>query len=95
MACFVKILQIQSVVPDLIECGAVKGLLPDLEFNGKNDWAYQDNCVNPTAHARNGEFEEQAPLQSLKAGAENVDLFDPRIRLGWEKRELIVLSQSS
>ena len=56
VASLVKILEIQCVVPYLVDSSPVKGFFPDLELHSKHDGPNEQNGVDATPHARNTEF---------------------------------------
>lgn len=58
MACLVKILQIKSVIPHLIQRRPVKSFLSNLELNHKYNRRDKQNNINPASHPRNIKFKE-------------------------------------
>jgi len=56
----VKVFQIERVIPNLVERGAVKRFFADLELNHKDDPANQQHGIDSTAHAGDVEFKKNA-----------------------------------
>jgi len=56
VAAFMEILQVQSVVDDLILVLGGKGPFPDLELEDEDDRPDDNDRINSAAHARNGEL---------------------------------------
>jgi hypothetical protein len=71
---FVEVLEVQRVVPDLIQIGAGELLLADLELDHEHHRPGHDNSVNALAHARDVELQEQRPFESLERRLEDGDL---------------------
>jgi hypothetical protein len=53
-----EILQVKGVVPHLLDGRSLEGLCPDLEFENKDDWTGQDDCIDAPSHARDAELQE-------------------------------------
>ena len=64
MTRFVKILQVESVIPHLINCGAIECLLPYFELDREYHLPYYQNDINAPAHSRNIELKENRPRKA-------------------------------
>src|SRR5262245_3955406 len=58
MAGFMKVPQIQSVIPHLFDSGTVELRIAYLEFDHENYWAADYHRINATAHPRDAELHE-------------------------------------
>src|SRR5439155_17175280 len=90
MACLMKILQIQSIIPLLIQRCAVKGLFPDLELNNKHHGSNQEHCINAPPHSWNVKLQKDGAWHAIETSLEKADLCEPGIPLCWEQREVTV-----
>ena len=83
VARLVEVLEIKRVVANLIEREAGELLLADLELQHEEHRADQCQHVDPLAQARNGVFEVQRSRVAVRreCGLQNVDLFQPSVRL--------------
>ena len=95
MTGLVEILEVQRVVPRLVDRGSVKRRPSNLKFDDENNWANQENGIDPAPHARNCEFQEQPPAQTNETRLQEVNLRIPRITLRWKNCELPTDHQSS
>jgi hypothetical protein len=68
MTGLVKVLEIQPVVPNPINRGAVKSGLADVELQNKDDRADQKHDVNPPSHPRYAELDKDRAIQSGEFG---------------------------
>ena len=53
-----KILQVESVVPNLINRCAIECLLADFEFDRKDHWPDNESDINAATHSWNVELKE-------------------------------------
>ena len=67
MACPMKILQIESVVPNLIDGLSMKGAFSNLELQDKDAPAGKDDSVNATADSRDIKLKAKKAFNSLKS----------------------------
>ena len=58
MTCLMKILEIESVIPNLIDCRTIEYFLTDFEFNREHDRSNYENDIDPPPHSRNVELKE-------------------------------------
>ena len=58
MASFVKVLQIESIIPNLLDSSSVELTIAYLELHDENYRADDENRINPPAHARDAELHE-------------------------------------
>ena len=77
MTRLVKILQVESVVPNLIDRGPIERLLANFEFNGEDHWSDHENDINASAHSRYVELEEDRSCEAIHLGLKKVDLYEP------------------
>jgi hypothetical protein len=70
----VKVLQIQAVIPGLIQIRRAVFPLPALELDRKHRWAGYQNGVNPRPEARDVKFEEQGAGDVSESGTEDGNL---------------------
>lgn len=61
----VEVFQIERVIPDLVECGAVEGFFADFEFDDEHDAADEEHSIDAAAHAWDVEFEENGARKVL------------------------------
>ncbi len=59
MASFVEILQVECVVPNLVNRGAVKAFFSDFEFDHKDNRPNNKDSIDPAPHPRDIELQEQ------------------------------------
>ena len=52
-----KVLEIERVVPNLIDCVRRKRALPNFEFKHEHDTARNQQDIDPLPHSGHGEFE--------------------------------------
>ena len=60
MTRFVEILQVQRVVPHLIQRGAIERRLANFELHNEDHGADEDDGVDAASHSRDVELQEQA-----------------------------------
>jgi hypothetical protein len=86
----VKVLQIQSVIPNLVQVVAKKFGFANLEF----DWTYRgtgdEDCVETSSNSRNVEFQENSSLNADQTCLKELDLRNPGITLIRVDRESAV-----
>ena len=58
MAGLMKILQVERVIPNLINGRSIKRFLADLELNRKHNRSDEQNGINSTSHAWDVELKE-------------------------------------
>ncbi len=58
MTCLMKVLQIESVVPNLIDRRPIERLLADFEFDSEDNRPNHQHHINPPPHAWDVELEE-------------------------------------
>src|SRR5258708_2899328 len=95
MTRFVKILQIEGVVPCLIDRRDVERRRADLELQDEDDAADQQHDIDSSPHTRDAELEENESGQPVKALPQKVDLHHPRITLRLQHVEAAVPGQGS
>lgn len=61
----VKVLEVESVVPDLISSARRESVFSDLELEHKQDVPKDENYVDSFAETRHGELEEYPALSSI------------------------------
>src|SRR5262249_14060970 len=93
VACLVEILQVQSVVPNLINGGTIECVFSYLELNRKHYRSDEQYSINSTPHSWNVEFQEQATGKSAEVGAQEFNLGGPRIFLGLNQSKPTVLCE--
>lgn len=69
-----EVLQVQCVIPHLINRCAVESHFSDLEFDYKYNGPNQQNGVDSTPHSWNVEFQEQRAVQANKMTPKKVNL---------------------
>src|SRR5262249_18536387 len=58
MTRLMKILQVESVIPHLINCRPIECLLTNFELNGEDNRPNHKNDIDAPSHSRNVEFEK-------------------------------------
>lgn len=81
MARLMEILKVERIVPNLLYVRAVERGFAHLKLDNKYNWPNQEDCIHPTAHARDFEFEEKCAAQSLERLPQNLNLFQPSYSL--------------
>ena len=81
MAPGVKVLQVESVVPGLVEVRGAELRFAALELDREDGRADDENGVDAAAEARHLELEEQRSRKSLERGLEELDFRLPRAAL--------------
>jgi hypothetical protein len=66
MTAFVEVLQIECIVPRLVEVVAMMLRFPRLELDGKYDATTDEGDVNPTPESGNVELEINVTVHPLK-----------------------------
>src|SRR5689334_12946120 len=82
VACLVEILQIQRIVPSLVQRFATKLALANLELEDEHDRSDQDHGINSTPHSGNAELQEQRALETPEALLQYFDFGNPGQFLG-------------
>jgi hypothetical protein len=55
---FVKVLQVECVIPDLVNRRSIKRRFANLKLDDKNHCTHDEDNIDSTAHARNVELQE-------------------------------------
>jgi len=82
MARLVEILQVESVVPNLLDGGTVEILLPDLELNDHDRGANQQHRINSAAEAGDCELEKDRATEPRQGVLQYDNLLYPGFALG-------------
>ena len=77
MTSSMKVFQIKSVVPHLIDGFPVKSALPNLELQNKDVSAGKNNGIDPTSNTRNIEFQTEITLNPLKRFFKDLNFIFP------------------
>ena len=93
MAALVKVLEVERVVPDLIDVGSSVVRFADLEFDGEDGGAGDQDSIEAAANAGHDELEEEGAVHADESGLQDQDLKQPGIPLGGLHREAAVRSQ--
>ncbi len=64
MTCFVKILQVQGVIPHLIDCCSIKHRFTNFKFHDKDYRTNQNNGVDSPSHSWNIELQIKGTCQA-------------------------------
>ena len=67
VASLVKVLEVQRVVPNLINGRTRKACVTDLEFDSEDNRPNQKDYIDPAADPRDAELEEDLAAQSSEA----------------------------
>ena len=89
-----EIVQVQSVVDDLIHVLGGKGLFPDLELEDEDDRPDDDDRIDSAAHARNGELEVERAGVSRQDALEEFSLLEPCVPLSPGQVEIVLPGHS-
>src|SRR5678815_1696859 len=85
-----KVFQIQSVIPNLVQMVTQEFGFADLKF----DWTYrgagEEDCVETGSNSRNVEFQKNGSLNAGQLCLKNLDLGNPGITLIRVDRERAV-----
>src|SRR5947209_6216465 len=81
MAGLVEVLQVQSIIPHLVQSGTVKNDVPYLELDDENNPVDQENGVDAPTHARDAELHKDGAGQPAELALQQADLFQPGISL--------------
>jgi hypothetical protein len=95
MTALVKIVKIQSVVGDLIHVCSGKDLFADLELEDEDYWPNDDDGVDSTAHAWDGEFKIDSTRLVRQNALEDCGLLQPRFPLSSREVKVVCPSHSS
>ena len=85
-----KILEVESVVANLVQSTGGKLGLADLEFKNENCRTDEQNSVDALAHSRDRIFKVNDTLTASYGPLENIDFFQPSITLCLLQRERVV-----
>ena len=58
MTSLVKVFQVESVIPHLIDCRTIECFLSDFKFDREDYRPCYQNDINPPSHSRNVELEK-------------------------------------
>ena len=72
-----EVLEVECVIPDLIDCLSMVGAFANLEFQDEDTTSRDDNCVDATSDTRHIEFQAEISINSLKGVLKNDDLIFP------------------
>src|ERR1051326_3707344 len=90
-----EILQIKSIVPDLVVVGRSVLLFANFEFDGQNGGPNNENRINAAGQPRHIELEIDRSRNILQGSVENFDLLLPRTPLFEFYIMAVRLNQSS
>src|SRR5213595_1529015 len=85
-----KILQVEAIIPNLIDCRAIERFLSDFEFNREHNRPDDENDINPPPHSRNVEFEENRSETSDELRPKKFDLSEPSVALRRDQRKIAI-----
>jgi len=88
VAGFVKVFQIEAVVPGLIEVRALVTPLAYFEFDRENDSGHDQNGIDAASDPRDVELEVNAAGEAGQTSLQNLDLNFPGIALLELERKL-------
>ena len=89
----VEVLQIEPVVPDLINGASIKSFRTNLELQHKDDWPNKQYRIDPCAHSRDVELQQNRSINPLETGFQKPDLCYPGISLCLVNREIAIPDQ--
>ncbi|HOU88242.1 MAG TPA: hypothetical protein PLC23_11305 [Verrucomicrobiota bacterium] len=75
-------LQIEGVVPDLVDIITREVALTNLELDDENNCALNEHDVDAASHSGNVEFEEQSAAEAKQGRSQKIDPMEPSIALG-------------
>ena len=81
MARLVKVLQVERIIPNLVDRSAIERAIADLKLQYEDDRVDQENGVNPPAHPGYAELQEERAIQSHELALQQADLFQPGVSL--------------
>ena len=82
MAGLMEVLEIERVIPDLIDVGSVKFGLAGLEFKDEDHAVNENNSVDAFAEARYDEFQENIAIcERSKRLPKHTNFYEPSISL--------------
>src|SRR5437868_6182780 len=87
MTRFVKILQVEGVVADLINRVRSEPAFAKLEFQNEDYWTDKQHNVNALAHAGDGVFKINLAFAVGENVSEDIDFFEPCIELSGINRK--------
>ena len=90
-----EVLQVERVVPHLIDVGAAVLPLADLELQDKDSGADNNYSVYAAAEARDYVFEEKMPGNAREGGLQQRDFCEPSIALSGLDRVLTGLGDAA
>jgi hypothetical protein len=93
MASFVKVLQIESIIPYLLESGPVEHRVANLELDDEDYRADEEHRVNSPPHARDAELHEDPTVQANGVSLQEGDLLQPGVPLGRQNGIIAVCCQ--
>src|SRR5687767_953371 len=79
----VKVLQVECVVPHLIEIVGVDASLTNLKLDHEHRGPANDNRINAATDSRDVKLEENASVDVGQRGFEDCDLTHPGVSLSW------------
>lgn len=77
----VKVLEIERVIPHLIDRSFTVQRLAHFELDGEHDAGSQEDHVDAPPHAGDAEFEIDRALEGAQPFAQKIDLNEPRVFL--------------
>src|SRR3989442_6029999 len=89
VATFMEIVEIQSIVDDLVHVRGGKGLLPDLELENEDDRPDDDERIDSATHARNGEPKVDRAGVSRQHAPQDFRLLEPCVPLSPSEVEIV------
>lgn len=97
VAGLVEVLQVERVVPDLVRILPRKGTGADLELDDEDHVVDHRDCIDALAQAGNDKLEVEMPSPGEigQCAAQNFQLVQPRVALGWLDAELACSGQFS
>jgi hypothetical protein len=95
MAPLVKVLQIECIVPNLIEVVSMEVRCTDFELDCKDRGSRDQDGIKTAADPRNNELKEQRAVYAIKRRPQDVNLGNPGVALRRIEREFAVSCESS
>ncbi len=90
MARLVKILEVQPVIPHLIDGRTIERFLADFEFDCEDHRPDNENGIDTPSHSRNVELEEDGSGETDELRAQKFDLREPCVSLSGDQGEVAV-----
>src|SRR4029453_3425028 len=78
----VEVLEVQGIVPDLVNVVSRERFGANLEFDHEENWSGNQYRVDPAPDTRDDELEKDGSFEIWEGCLENVNLLRPRISLG-------------